>query len=91
VVEHNDLVGRGVGKQWKLPFGPKDVSYRIEIEGDPSFTVEMNFDFEPGLTVSAMPVVHSVPAVCESEPGLLGPIDVPRYWTRNITPGGRTD
>ena len=29
--------------------------------------------------MSAMPVVNAVPAVCEAEPGLVGPLDVPRY------------
>jgi hypothetical protein len=33
---------------------------------------------------AAMPALNAVPAVCAAEPGLLGPLDVPRYWTRNI-------
>jgi 2,4-diaminopentanoate dehydrogenase len=82
IVEHVDCVARDVGKQWKQPFGPADMSFRIEIEGDPSFTVEMNFDSKPGQVISAMPVVNSVPAVCGAKPGLVGPLDVPRYWTR---------
>jgi hypothetical protein len=63
VVEHVDCVARDVGKQWKQPFGPADMSYRIEIEGDPSFTVEMNFG-EGGQILSAMPAINCVPAVC---------------------------
>jgi hypothetical protein len=31
-----------------------------------------------------MPAVTCVPAVCEAKPGLLGPLDVPRYWARNV-------
>jgi hypothetical protein len=84
VVEHVDCVARDAGKQWKQPFGPADLSYRIEVEGDPSFTVEMNFDTRPGRAISAMPAVNCVPAVCRAAPGLLGPLDVPRYWTRNV-------
>jgi hypothetical protein len=94
VVEHVDSVARDAGKQWKQPFGPADLGYRVEVEGDPSFTVEINFDSRPGRTLSAMPVINSVPAVCRSEPGLLGPLDVPRYWARNVparrADGGRT-
>jgi 2,4-diaminopentanoate dehydrogenase len=83
VVEHVDCVARDVGEQWKQPFGPADMSYRIEIEGDPSFTVEMNFG-KGGDVLSAMPAVNSVPAVCGAKPGLLGPLDVSRYWARNV-------
>jgi hypothetical protein len=86
VVEHVDCVAREVGQlgqKWKQPFGPADLSYRIEIEGDPSFTVEMNFGAGGG-TLAAMPAVNCVPAVCGAEPGLLGPLDVPRYWSRNV-------
>ena len=83
VVEHVDCVARDVGKQWKQPFGPADMSYRIEIEGDPTFTVEMNFG-KGGQVLSAMPAVNCVPAVCQAEPGLLGPLDAQRYWARNV-------
>jgi 2,4-diaminopentanoate dehydrogenase len=84
VVEHVDCVARDVGKQWKQPFGPADMSYRIEIEGDPSFTVEMNFGGRGGQTLSAMPAVNCVPAVCEAGPGLLGPLDVPLAGVEEI-------
>jgi 2,4-diaminopentanoate dehydrogenase len=84
VVEHVDCVARGVGTQWKQPFGPADMSYRIEIEGNPSFTVEMNFG-RGGEMLSAMPAINCIPAVCEAAPGLLGPLDVPRYWSRNVS------
>jgi hypothetical protein len=83
IVEHTDCVARDVGGQWPQPHGPNDLSYRIEIEGRPSFSVELNMDFANGLLVSAMPPVNAIPAVCAAGPGLLGPLDVPRYW-----PGG---
>jgi hypothetical protein len=85
IVEHNDLVGRNVGGKWKLPFGPGDVAYRIEIEGDPAYSLELNFDFAPGLKMTAMPAVNSIPAVCAASPGLKGPLEIPRYWGRNIS------
>jgi hypothetical protein len=59
------------------------MSYRVEIEGDPSFTVEMNFG-RGGQTLSAMPAINCIPAVCAAPAGLLGPLDVPRYWSRNV-------
>ncbi|MBL7489468.1 dihydrodipicolinate reductase [Frankia sp. AgB1.9] len=40
VVEHVDRVGMGSGPQWKGPFGPEVFAFRIEVEGNPSFTLE---------------------------------------------------
>lgn len=89
VVEHNDLVGRNVGERWKLPFGPGEVAYRIEIEGDPAYSLELNFDYGPGLKMTAMPPVNSIPAVCAASPGLKGPLEIQRYWSRNVQRGAR--
>jgi hypothetical protein len=79
IVEHTDCVARDVGAQWPQPFGPADLSYRIEIDGDPAFTLEMNMDFAHAVRASAMPPVNAIPAVCAARPGLLGPLDLPRY------------
>ncbi|WP_319453360.1 MULTISPECIES: dihydrodipicolinate reductase [unclassified Mycobacterium] len=84
IVEHVDAVARGAGNDWKAPFGPYDVTHRVEIEGDPSFTVEIGYPPGTGTAASVMPVLNSIPAVCAARPGLLGPLDVPRYWTRNV-------
>jgi 2,4-diaminopentanoate dehydrogenase len=85
VVEHNDLVGRDAGKKWKLPYGPSEMAYRIEIEGDPAYSVELNMGPEPGAKMTAMPVVNSIPAVCQASPGLKSPLEIPRYWSRNVS------
>ena len=47
------------------------------------YAVELSFG-TGGDTLSAMPVLNSIPAVCQARPGLLGPLDVPRYWSRNV-------
>jgi hypothetical protein len=86
IVEHVDVVGRGAGKRWKAPFGPQDLSYRVEVEGDPSFTLELNFGAGVGGKITAMPAINAIPAVCAAPAGLLGPLDIPRYWTRNARP-----
>jgi hypothetical protein len=83
VVEHVDCVARDIGKQWKQPYGPSDLVFRIEVEGDPSYAVELSFG-TGGDALSAMPVLNSIPAVRQARPGLLGPLDVPRYWCRNV-------
>jgi len=89
IVEHNDLVDMDAGKQWPRPYGPKNVSYRIEVEGDPSFTIEQNFSHYDGCKICAMAVVNAIPAVCEASPGLKSPLEIPRYWSRNVRPSAR--
>jgi len=83
VVEHNDLLDMEAGKQWPRPYGPENLSYRIEIEGDPSFTIEQNFSMPDSAKVCAMAVVNSILTVCEASPGLKSPLEIPRYWSRN--------
>ena len=84
IVEHNDLVDMEAGKQWPRPYGPKNMAYRIEVEGDPSFTIEQNFSHYDGCKICAMAVINSIPAVCAAEAGLKSPLEIPRYWSRNI-------
>ena len=83
ILEHNDLVARDAGTRWRLPYGPKERAYRIEIEGDPEFTLELNMDMGPGCKMTAMPVINAIPAVCAASPGLKSPLEIPRYWSKN--------
>jgi hypothetical protein len=71
VVEHADRVARGAGPQWPQPYGPRDLSYRIDVEGDLSYTVELNFSGPESN------------GLCEADPGVKGPLDIRRYWARN--------
>lgn len=85
ICEHVDAVGRGAGAQWKAPYGPYDCVHRIEIEGEPAFSVEIGCAPGPGAALRcAMPVINAIPALCEARAGLLSPLDLPRYWTRNV-------
>lgn len=85
ICEHVDQVARDAGLQWKQPFGPYDCVHRIEIEGEPALTVEIGCPPGFGAAVRcAMPVVNAVPGVCQAKAGILGPLDIPRYWARNV-------
>ena len=80
----------------KTPYGPYELSYRVELEGDPTFHVELDYVSrtdvnKTGRSPSVMPAVNAIPAVCGARSGLLGPLDVPRYWSRNIRPIGLRD
>lgn len=54
-----------IGKQWKQPYGPSDLAFRVE--GDPRYAVELSFGIG-GDTLSAMPMLNSIPAVCQARP-----------------------
>ena len=88
ICEHVDQVSRKAGLQWKQPFGPYDCVHRVEIEGDGVLTMEIGCT--PGLGSAmrcAMPVINAIPGVCGARPGILGPLDIPRYWSRNPRAG----
>jgi 2,4-diaminopentanoate dehydrogenase len=89
IVEHVDKIHRSGGKDWKAPYAPVDLTYRLEVEGSPSFSVE--FAAAPGDmgACCAMPVVNAIPAVCQAPAGLLSSLDVPRYWARNVRADAR--
>ncbi|PXW36227.1 UNVERIFIED_CONTAM: hypothetical protein DES50_1011177 [Williamsia faeni] len=89
VVEHVDAVARGAGTQWKAPYGPYELSHRVEIEGDPSFSVEIGYPGWSAGPATVLPVVNSIHAVCAAPAGLLGPLDLPRYWSRNVRPSAK--
>ncbi|WP_045877755.1 dihydrodipicolinate reductase [Pseudofrankia sp. DC12] len=83
IAEHSDRVARDAGPQFPAPNGPGDLSYRIVVEGSPSYTLELNFDGEDGRLMTAQTAINAIPAVCAATPGLKGPLDLPRYYTRN--------
>ena len=83
-VEHVDRLPRdprAAGTQWPQPYGP-DASFRVEIEGDPTFNLEVG-----GHTsfFNVMPVINCIPALCRAPAGVVSPVDMPRYWSRNVT------
>ena len=70
-------------KPWSKPNAPQ-THYRIEVHGDPEFAIEMQSGRPSAWCIT--PVINCIPALVAAPPGLLGPLDVPRYWSRNVTP-----
>lgn len=46
--------------------------------------LESNFDYAEGLKLTVMPVINAIPALCSAEQGLKTPLEIPRYWSRNV-------
>ena len=84
VLEHVDRLPDDpyeAGQMWSKPKS-KEASYRIEITGDPSYSVELQGHYS---IWNATVLMNSIPAVVAAPPGVLGPLDVPRYWSPNVT------
>ena len=85
VVDHTDRLPTDARdestKRWRQPYGP-ETSYRIEIEGEPRFNVELGGHSS---LFNATPIVNCLPALVAARPGLIGPLEIPRYWSRNVT------
>ncbi len=83
VLEHIDRLPEDPaegGSQWSQPKSP-DTSYRIELHGDPSYSVELQGHHS---IFCSTPVINCIPALVAAPPGLVGPLDLPRYWSRNV-------
>jgi 2,4-diaminopentanoate dehydrogenase len=78
IVEHVTRMHPDVAPHW-----PQGQGYRITVEGDPSYTLELtmkaaNGDHnDGGLLATAMRILNAIPAVCAAAPGLLTPLDLP--------------
>lgn len=84
VLEHLDHVLPDLAackKPWSRPKA-EGASYRIDVTGDPSFSLEF---YAHCLEICVTPAINCVPALVDAKPGLLSPVDIPRHWSRNIT------
>jgi hypothetical protein len=86
VIEHLTRAAPEIAPDW--PTAPRDGTYRIEVEGDPSFSCELtlgtneNFS-EQGMIATTMRVVNAIPYVCDAPPGLLSSADLPPLLPRH--------
>ena len=85
VIEHVNRAVPDIAPDW--PSAPRDGTYRILFEGDPSFQNELTLggpdDFsDQGMIATTMRVVNAIPYVCEAPPGLVSSMDLPRLVPR---------
>lgn len=87
-------MGDAVHPTWDAKDG-----YHIEIDGDPALTLDLGIlpgsasnvhdlrsAMDLGMTATACPAVHAVPAVCAAAPGLLSYMDLPIHSARTKEP-----
>ncbi|MFD4366901.1 diacylglycerol kinase [Rhodococcus sp. NPDC058521] len=89
VLEHVTRTHRDQMPDWPHPVGG-DGSYRVEIKGEPSMTVDFSHHGEngdhndSGMITTAMRLVNSVPAVVAAEPGIATALDLPLVTGRGL-------
>jgi hypothetical protein len=86
VIEHVNRAAPDVAPDW--PTASRDATYRIMVDGDPSFTCELTLgtaeDFsEQGMIATTMRVVNAIPYVCDAPPGLVSSAELPPLLPRH--------
>lgn len=81
VIEHVNRAAPDLAPDW--PTAARDGTYRILVEGDPTFQCELTLgtpaDFsEQGMVATTMRVVNAIPYVCQAAPGVVSSMDLPR-------------
>lgn len=82
VVEHVTRLREDMCPDWPQPAQPGG-SYRIEITGEPSYTLDLCHSSpagdhnRAGLVATAMRVVNAIPGVVAAEPGIRSLLDTP--------------
>jgi hypothetical protein len=88
IVEHVTRLHDDMAPEWERGHGSG--SYRIEIKGSPTMTMDFHLSGADGdhntggLLASAMRIVHAIPQVVEAKAGLLGTADLMMVQGRKV-------
>jgi hypothetical protein len=81
---HVNRLRADIGPDWPALSGNRS-GYRIEVEGSPSYSCEIEprgdggDHNEAGILGTAMRMVNAIPTVCAAPPGLVTPLDLPIF------------
>jgi hypothetical protein len=80
VIEHVNRMAPDLAPEW--PTAERDGTYRLMVEGSPSFDCELVLGergkpYIDGMIATTMRIVNAVPAVCDAAPGLVSSLDLP--------------
>ena len=90
VLEHVTRLHDDLAPDWPQPAGKG--CYRVEIKGEPNYTVDVQLlgtdgdHNTAGLKATAMRIVNSIPAVVDAKPGLVTSLDLPLVTGRGLIP-----
>ncbi len=69
---------------WPSPRGDGGYSFLITVAGEPNFTNELNFEVGDGNGTVPAHVVNAIPLICDAKPGILGIMEPPLYFTKDV-------
>jgi hypothetical protein len=86
VIEHVNRMAPELAPEW--PVATRDGTYRIQFDGDPSFTCELQLGGDggsshAGMVATTMRVVNAIPYVCDAPPGIVAATDLPLTLPRD--------
>jgi 4-hydroxy-tetrahydrodipicolinate reductase len=93
IVEHVTRLDDTLAPDWPRGNG----SYRVEIDGFPKMSCELEFEDEHGdhavggVVLTATRIVNAIPSVCAAAPGLLSALDLPLVTGRGLYRSPRVD
>ncbi len=93
VIEHVNRAARDIAPDW--PTAPRDGTYRVLVEGDPSFQNEFTLGHDDrdatahGMVGTTMRIVNAIPYVCAAPPGLVTAADLPPLLPKGALERGR--
>jgi hypothetical protein len=84
-IEHVNRMAPDLAPDWpKSRAGGIDATWRVQIDGEPSFDAEFEVGFRPGdagndhgLLATGMRAVNAIPWVCEAKPGIVDALHLP--------------
>jgi hypothetical protein len=84
-IEHVNRMAPDLAPDWpKSRAGRTDRTWRVMIDGEPSFDAEFEVGFRPGeesddhgLLATGMRIVNAIPWVCEAQPGIVDALHLP--------------
>ena len=88
IVEHVTRMHPDVAPDWPKPSGSG--SYRITVDGSPSYVLDFEMMGEDGdhntggLVATGMRILNAIPAVCDAPPGMLSTLDLPLVTGRGL-------
>jgi hypothetical protein len=85
IIEHVNRMAPDLAPDWpRSRSGGIDGTWRVMIDGEPSFDGEFEVGFRPGekendhgLLATGMRIVNAIPWVCEAEPGIVDALHLP--------------
>jgi hypothetical protein len=80
VIEHVNRMADDLAPDW--PTADRQGTYRIIVDGDPSFTCALQLGTpdtytHEGLVATTMRIVNAIPYVCDAAPGIVTSLDLP--------------